>query len=152
MMNKQFEKSVFVVDDDPKVREALQWLFESVNLPVETFENAKHFIDNYNANKMGCLIVDVRMPGLSGLKLLDYLKLKKCHLPIIIITGHGDVPMAVRAIQAGAEDFITKPFNDQYLIDKIQQIFTQMELSAATQDTTLNSSVESTTKAVSDDL
>lgn len=152
-MNKQFEKSVFVVDDDPKVREALQWLFESVNLPVETFKNAKHFIDNHNANKMGCLIVDVRMPGMSGLELLDYLKLKKCHLPIIMITGHGDIPMAVRAIQAGAEDFITKPFNDKYLIDKIQQIFTQMELSASTvSETTLNSAVESTTRAEGDDL
>jgi len=133
-MNKQFEKTVFIVDDDPKIRDALQWLFESVDLPVETFENAKHFIDNYNVNKKGCLIVDVRMPGMSGLELLEHLKKKKCYLPIIVITGHGDVPMAVRAMKAGAIDFISKPFNDQYLIDKIQKIFIQMEDSAADLD------------------
>lgn len=129
-MNKQVEKTIFVVDDDPKVRDALKWLFESVNLRVETFENAMHFIDNFNANKKGCIILDVRMPGMSGLVLLDYLKLNNCRLPVIVITGHGDVPMAVRAMNAGAVDFLTKPFNDQYLIDKIQKIFLLMEDSA----------------------
>jgi FixJ family two-component response regulator len=127
IMNKQSEKTIFVIDDDPKILEAIQWLFESVDLPVETFDNAQHFIDNYNANRNGCLIVDVRMPGMSGLELLEYLKVIKCHLPVIVITGHGDVPMAVRAMKAGAVDFISKPFNDQYLIDKIQTIFLQMD-------------------------
>jgi two-component system, LuxR family, response regulator FixJ len=137
-MNKQFEKTVFIVDDDPKVRDALQWLFESVDLAVETFENAKHFIDNYNVNKTGCLIVDVRMPGMSGLELLEHLKLTKCHLPIIVTTGHGDVPMAVRAMKVGAIDFISKPFNDQYLIDKIQKIFSRIEVSIADLDNNID--------------
>lgn len=128
-MNKQFENTVFVVDDDPKVRDALSWLFESVDLLVDTFKNAKDFLEHCDFNKPGCLILDVRMPGMSGLELLDQLRLKKCHIPIIVITGHGDIPMAVRAMKAGAIDFISKPFNDQYLIDKIQRVFIQMKRS-----------------------
>lgn len=127
-MNNQFDKTVFIVDDDSKIREALQWLFESIQLPVETFISATHFLENYTLDRPGCLIIDVRMPSMGGLELLEQLKLKKCPLPVIVITGHGDIPMAVRAMKAGAVDFISKPFNDQYLIDLIQEIFNQKPL------------------------
>lgn len=115
------DKIVFVVDDDPKVCEALQWLLESVGLKSKIFLSATAFLKNYNPEQQGCVIIDVRMPGMSGLELLDQLKLQKKHLPVIIITGHGDIPMAVRAMKAGAMDFILKPFNDQHLLDQIQK-------------------------------
>lgn len=124
-MDYQFNKTVFIVDDDCRMREGLQWLFESIDLTVETFASAAHFLENYNPERLGCLLIDVRMPGMSGLELLDYLKLNRCQLPIIVLTGHGDIPMAVRAIQAGAVNFISKPFNEQYLIDCIQELFRQ---------------------------
>lgn len=124
-MDNQFNKTVFVVDDDRKVREAFQWLFESIGLPVETFVSATNFLETYDFEKPGCLITDVRMPGMSGLELLGQLKLKNCQLPVIVITGHGDIPMAVRAIQAGAINFISKPVNEQYLLDLVQEIFRQ---------------------------
>ena len=127
-MNNQFDKTVFIVDDDSKIRDALQWLFESIQLPVETFISATHFLESYTFDRPGCLIIDVRMPSMGGLELLEQLKLKKCPLPVIVITGHGDIPMAVRAMKAGAVDFISKPFNDQYLIDLIQEIFNQKPL------------------------
>jgi len=117
--------TVFVVDDDPKICEALQWLLESVNLKVKTFGSAIDFLKQYNSSQQGCLIIDVRMPGMSGLELLDQLKLQKNHIPVIVITGHGDIPMAVRAMKAGAMDFISKPFNDQHLLDQIQKALNQ---------------------------
>ena len=128
-------KTVFIVDDDSKIRDALQWLFESIQLPVETFVSASHFLEQYTADKVGCLITDVRMPGMSGLELLDTLKLKKCQLPIIVITAHGDIPMAVRAIKAGAVNFITKPFNEQQLIDLIHELFSQQPVPDTFNDT-----------------
>lgn len=124
-MDNQLNKTVFVIDDDRTIRDALQWLFESIEIPVETFVSAAHFFEHYNPERPGCLIIDVRMPGMSGLELLGHLKLKKCQLPVIVITGHGDIPMAVRAIKAGAVNFISKPVDEQYLIDLIQQLFRQ---------------------------
>jgi two-component system, LuxR family, response regulator FixJ len=114
------EPTVFVVDDDQGIRESLCWLIESVGLNVETFASATEFLDGYDPKKAGCLVLDVRMPGTSGLDLQDELLTKENTLPVIIITGHGDVPMAVRAMKAGAVDFIEKPFNDQVLLDRIQ--------------------------------
>ncbi|MDP1604279.1 MAG: response regulator [Legionella sp.] len=127
-MDNRFNKTVFVVDDDCRVREALQWLLESIALPVETFVSADHFLKSYNPERLGCLIIDVRMPGMSGLELLAHLKSVGCQLPVIVITGYGDIPMAVRAMQAGAVNFISKPLNEQYLIDLIQEIFRKKPL------------------------
>lgn len=131
-MNTQTENTVFVIDDDPGIRDALQWLFESVHVPVKTYATATSFFSGYCSSLRGCLILDVRMPGMSGLELLEQLKLRKNHLPIIVITGHGDIPMAVRAMKAGATDFISKPFNDQYLLDQIQKAFNQRQSHADT--------------------
>ncbi len=112
---------VFVVDDDPAIRDSLDWLMQSVGLAVETFASAAEFLDNFDDKNAGCLILDVRMPGTSGLDLQEKVRLRCPNLPIIVITGHGDVQMAVRAMKAGAFDFIEKPFNDQTLLDRIQQ-------------------------------
>jgi FixJ family two-component response regulator len=115
------DKTVFVVDDDQAVARSLRWLLETVQLRVETFATAQSFLDNYRSSTPGCLILDVRMPGMSGLDLQERLKAQQIHLPIIFITGHGDVQMAVRAVKAGAFDFIEKPFNDQDLLDRIHK-------------------------------
>ena len=113
--------TVFIVDDDQEVRYALQLLMESVGLPSETFSSAQVFLQQFDINRSGCIIVDVRMPGMSGLDLQAHLADEKLHPPIIIITGHGDVPMAVRAVQAGAIDFIEKPFNNQAMLDSVHR-------------------------------
>ena len=112
--------TVFVVDDDQAMRNSLKWLIESVAMQVETYESADQFIKNYYPGRSGCLLLDVRMPGMSGLELQEYLIEHMISIPIIIITGHGDVPMAVRAMKAGAVDFIEKPFNDELLLESIR--------------------------------
>lgn len=111
---------VYIVDDDDAVRDSLRWLVESVGLKVETFASANEFLDVCDSSFSGCLVSDVRMQGMSGLELQEQLNLKDIKLPIIFITGFGDIQMAVHAMQAGAVDFITKPFNDQELLDRIQ--------------------------------
>lgn len=113
--------TVFVVDDDAAVRDALKLLLRSVGHAVETYGSAQEFLDAYGEDRPGCLVLDIRMPGMSGLELQQKLNEKHSILPIIFITGHGDVPMAVEAMQAGAVDFIQKPFRDQDLIDRINQ-------------------------------
>jgi two-component system, LuxR family, response regulator FixJ len=113
------EPTVFVVDDDKAMRKSLRWLIESVNLQVETFESAQEFLEKLDSDRPGCIVLDVRMPGMSGLDLQDYLRENGVDIPIIIITAYGDVPMAVRAIKAGALDFIEKPVCDQVLLDHI---------------------------------
>lgn len=115
------DPTVFVVDDDQAVVRSLRWLIESVNLKVEAFESARAFQQGYDASRPGCLVLDVRMPGLSGLELQEWLAAHDVHVPIIFITGHGDVKMAVKAVQSGAFDFIEKPFNDQDLLDRVQK-------------------------------
>jgi two-component system, LuxR family, response regulator FixJ len=113
--------TIFVVDDDSAVRDALKLLLRSVGQAVETYGSAQEFLDAYSEDRPGCLVLDIRMPGMSGLELQQKLNEKHSILPIIFITGHGDVPMAVEAMQAGAVDFIQKPFRDQDLIDRINQ-------------------------------
>lgn len=113
------DPTVFVVDDDRAMRKSLRWLIESVNLRVETFESATDFLEKFNNDRPGCVVLDVRMPGMSGLDLQDHLRSHNVDIPIIIITAFGDVPMAVRAIKAGALDFIEKPVCDQVLLDHI---------------------------------
>lgn len=115
------ESIVFVIDDDESIREALRSLIRSVGLSVKTFASAHEFLESRRPDVPGCLILDVRMPGLSGLDLQRDLTEASIHIPIIFITGHGDIPMSVRAMKAGAVEFLTKPFRDQDLLDAIQQ-------------------------------
>jgi two-component system, LuxR family, response regulator FixJ len=119
------DATVFVVDDDPAVRHSLAWLIESVELRVETFPSAQAFLEAYDAGRPGCLVLDVRMPGMSGTDLQERLVAMSVMLPVIFVTGHGDVPMAVRAMKRGALDFIEKPFNNQELLDRIHQAIQQ---------------------------
>jgi FixJ family two-component response regulator len=112
---------VFVVDDDPSIREALQGLIRSVGLRVQTFGSAQEFLGSHRPDAPACLVLDVRLPGLSGLDLQRDLAEAGIQLPIIFITGHGDIPMSVRAMKAGAVEFLTKPFHPQVLLDAIQQ-------------------------------
>ena len=113
--------TIFIVDDDAAVRDSLKMLLRSVGQAVETFGSGQEFIDAYSEDRPGCLVLDIRMPGMSGLELQQKLNERHSIMPIIFITGHGDVPMAVEAMQAGAVDFIQKPFRDQDLIDRINQ-------------------------------
>jgi len=113
--------TVFVVDDDEAVRDSLALLLRSVELAVATFSSANEFLDSYDPAAPGCLILDVRLPGMSGLELQQRLADDGADLPIVFITGHGDVPMAVRAMRRGAVDFLQKPFSDQQLLDRVQQ-------------------------------
>ncbi|MCP5446347.1 MAG: response regulator transcription factor [Chromatiaceae bacterium] len=114
------QPNVFVVDDDQAMRNSLKWLIESVGMKVETYSTADEFIRNYYPGRAGCLLLDVRMPGMSGLELQEHFLKHQINIPIIIITGHGDVPMAVRAMKSGAVDFIEKPFNDEMLLESIR--------------------------------
>jgi FixJ family two-component response regulator len=118
---KQRDSVVFVVDDDSSVREAIKSLIRSVGLRVETFETAQEFLSSKRPDAPGCVVLDVRLPGISGLDLQRELAAHDINLPVIFITGHGDIPMSVRAMKAGALEFLTKPFRDQDLLDAIQQ-------------------------------
>lgn len=113
--------TVFVIDDDAAVRKSLRLLVKSVQLAVETFETAQEFLDAYDLNRPGCLVLDLRMPGLSGLELQQRLVSRAVHLPIIFISAHGDLTSAVGAMRAGAVDFLEKPFRGQVLLDRIHQ-------------------------------
>jgi FixJ family two-component response regulator len=110
---------VFVIDDDPSVRAALAGLLRSVGLSAKLFASTQEFLQSDRDDVLGCIVLDVRLPGLSGLDLQRELAKSGSHLPIIFITGHGDIPMSVRAMKAGAIEFLTKPFRDQELLDAI---------------------------------
>ncbi len=112
---------VFVVDDDDAVRSSLRLLLKSVGQQAEAFSSAQAFLDAFDPDRPGCLVLDIRMPGMSGLELQQKLNAMHAITPIVFITGHGDVPMAVEAMQNGAVDFIQKPFRDQDLLDRINQ-------------------------------
>lgn len=112
---------VYLVDDDDAVRDSLGLLFKSIGLAHEAYASALEFLEHYDARRHACLVADIRMPGLSGLELQQRLNDQHSELPIIFITGHGDVPMAVSAMKSGAADFIQKPFRDQDLIDRIHK-------------------------------
>jgi two-component system, LuxR family, response regulator FixJ len=115
------QATIFVVDDDEGVRNSLRFLLKSVGLATRAFASADEFLSAYRPDQPGCLVLDVRMPGMSGLELQQQLNLRGAVVPVIFITGHGDVPMAVEAMQQGAFDFLQKPFRDQELIDRIQR-------------------------------
>lgn len=115
------ESTVYIVDDDENVRNSLAQLFEAVGYNFEIFSSSQDFLDSYDSTKPGCLVLDIRMPGMSGLGLQEKLAKYRDTLPIIFITGHGDVTTAVEAFKGGATDFIEKPFNDQKLLDSIDK-------------------------------
>jgi FixJ family two-component response regulator len=115
------ESIVFVVDDDASVREAIQSLIRSVGLHVEAFASAQDFLRSKRPDVPGCLVLDIRLPGFSGLQLQRKLADAGIKIPIVFMTGHGDIPMTVKAMKAGAVEFLTKPFRDQDLLDAIQQ-------------------------------
>jgi len=117
----KLDSTVFVVDDDPDVRESLTRLMEEVEQPIQAFANAEEFLEAYDPANAGCLVLDVRMPGMSGTELQKRLLADGITIPIIIITGHGDVPMVIDTMQRGAIGFIEKPVRPQALIDHIQQ-------------------------------
>jgi FixJ family two-component response regulator len=113
------EPIVFVIDDDESIREALKSLFRSVGLRVEVFGSASKFLQSKLPNVASCLVLDIRLPGVSGLDFQTDLAKADIHIPIIFITGHGDIPMSVQAMKAGAVDFLTKPFRDQDMLDAV---------------------------------
>jgi FixJ family two-component response regulator len=114
------EPTVFIIDDDEAVRRFLSGLIASVGLHVETYASAQEFLDADEPSQPGCLLLDIRMPGMSGLELQKELASRNIRIPIIILTGHGNVQVAVHAMKAGAVDFIEKPFNNELLLDRIQ--------------------------------
>jgi FixJ family two-component response regulator len=118
---KERSPTVFIVDDDEAVRSSLRLLIKSVGLAPTALGSAREFLDKYDPMQPGCLVLDVRMPEMSGIELQEQLNRQGAVIPVIFITGHGDVPMAVEAMQAGAFDFLQKPFRDQDLIDRIQR-------------------------------
>ncbi|MEO5607290.1 MAG: response regulator transcription factor [Polaromonas sp.] len=114
--------TVYVVDDDEGVRDSLQWLLEGKDYRVRCFDSAENFLSRYDAREVACLIVDIRMAGMSGLELQDRLIERKSPLPIVFITGHGDVPMAVDTMKKGAMDFIQKPFDEDQLLQVVERM------------------------------
>jgi len=122
LLNSNLDKAtVFIVDDEPDVRAALRLLIKSVGYKVECFESADLFFQNFDFNTRGCLILDIRMPGMSGMELQEKMSEIGALLSIIMISGHGDIPMAVKAVQNGAIDFLQKPFSDQQLLELISK-------------------------------
>lgn len=113
--------TVYVVDDDAGMLESTQWLLESVGLNVRAYSDGRKFLDALEETRGGCVILDVRMPGLGGLNVQEELQKRGAELPIIFVSGHADVPIVVRAFKSGAFDFIEKPFNEQLLLDSVQQ-------------------------------
>ena len=117
--------TVYVVDDDEAVRDSVQWLLEGQDFRVRSFESSEVFLARYDPREVACLIVDIRMDGMSGLELQDRLLERKSPLPIAFITGHGDVPLAVDTMKKGALDFIQKPFNEQQLVPLVERMLEQ---------------------------
>lgn len=118
---KDMPQTVFVVDDDDAVRNSLRMLLKSAGVHAEASASAQEFLSTYEVTQPGCLVLDVRMPGMSGLEMQHELNLRGATIPVIFITGHGDIPMAVEAMQHGAFDFLQKPFRDQELLDRVQR-------------------------------
>ena len=119
------EPIVFVVDDDSDMRRSLSWLLESIGLPVRTFDSAEAFLEAGVDQDPGCLLLDVRMPGMGGIRLLDTLKTRESPLPVIMLTGHGEIPMAVQTMKSGAFDFLEKPTSHQAILDCVQAALAQ---------------------------
>lgn len=112
--------TIYIIDDDRMARESLKWLIESAGLPVQVYDSGLHFLDQVEASMSGCVLLDVRMPDINGMELYAKLKQREIMLPVIIVTGHADVAMAVRAMKAGAYDIIEKPYNDALMLERVQ--------------------------------
>lgn len=125
MMGSEQEQTVFIVDDDEAVRDSIQELVESVGLQAEGYESAMAFMAAFRPQRPGCLVLDVRMAEMSGLALQERLNELEAGIPVIVLTGHGDVPMAVQALRNGAMDFIQKPYREQALLDSINAALAQ---------------------------
>jgi FixJ family two-component response regulator len=121
MKQEELPPTVFIVDDDEAVRSSMKLLLKTLGIRTEAFASAQEFLAAFDATRGGCLVLDVRMPGMSGLRLQEELNARGALLPIIFVTGHGDIPMAVEAMQHGAMDFLQKPFRDQELLDRISK-------------------------------
>jgi two-component system response regulator FixJ len=121
------QAKVYVIDDDDAMRESLSFLLEAAGFDVRLFETARNFLDVLPDLKFGCVVSDVRMPGVDGIELLKRMKAGRCRFPIVIMTGHGDVPLAVEAMKLGAVDFLEKPFEDDRLIGMIEAAIRQAE-------------------------
>ncbi len=115
------DQRVYIVDDDEAMRDSLAWLLESQGFAVEAYASAEDFLAAFRDGMTGCVVLDVRMPGMSGLEMYEKLNARRCTLPVIFITGHGDVPMAVSALKEGAVDFIEKPFGDKDMLRLVEQ-------------------------------
>lgn len=127
MMNEsnKLQQVVLVVDDDESIRVALSYLFRSMNLQVKTFTSAAELLESKLPDIASCLVLDIRLPGVSGLEFQDVLVKSGIHIPIIFMTGHGDIPMSVKAMKAGAIDFLPKPFRDQDMLDAVTRALDQ---------------------------
>ena len=132
---------IHIVDDDRAVRDGLGFMLSSLGLTIETHSSASELLERLDGAVIGCILADVRMPGMTGLELLDELKRRACALPVIIITAHADVPMAVRAIQSGAKDFFEKPVNGMALVERINEAL--KEARARAEDEALKASIAS---------
>ena len=121
----QHKPIVHIVDDDEAIRKSLHLLMQSEEIPAQTYASAEDFLDEHAQSKLGCLLLDERMPGMSGLQLLDLLKQQDVAIPVIFITGHGDIAMAVQAMKAGAIDFIEKPFDSERLLGAVRRCLSE---------------------------
>jgi RNA polymerase sigma factor (sigma-70 family) len=124
----QVEPVVHVVDDDPNLLKSLRWLLESVSLQVATFESGQDFLTEFDPTQPGCILLDIRMPGMSGLEVIQVLRSRRVAMPVILFTGHGDVPLAVQSMKDGAYDFIEKPCDEQKLLNRINDAIEQDRL------------------------
>lgn len=113
---------VHIVDDDPAIRDSLAWLFASRQVDSQTWESGEAFLEAFSAQTQGCILLDIRMVGMSGLEVFEHLRHLQTHLPVIFLTGHGELPLAVQALKQGAADFIEKPFNDNELVDRVLEV------------------------------
>jgi FixJ family two-component response regulator len=127
MNENTWQPTVFVVDDDEAMRDSIACLLDSVNLPSRMFGDAGEFLEFCDPQQQGCILLDIRMPGMSGMELLENLRANGVALPVIVITGHGDVPLAVRALKLGAFDFVQKPFNAHDLLDRVHAALQQVQ-------------------------
>ena len=120
-MDRREKPTVFVIDDDRDVRKSLQWLLATADLPVRTYASTEDFLADYRAQRAGCILLDVQLPGMDGFELLARLQASGSHPAVLMVTGYGDIPMAVRALKSGAFDFIEKPYTDAQILARIQQ-------------------------------
>ena len=138
--------TAYIIDDDRMARESLKWLIESAGLPVQVYDHGLGFLDQINESMQGCILLDVRMPDINGMELHTKLKQRNIIMPVIIVTGHADVAMAVRAMKAGAYDLIEKPYNDALMLERVQHAITY------DQDNRHNQQRVSTIKACAEQL